>query len=85
MKKDYMKPEGKVVAMSIRENIAASEGTSGDTYKIHYTIDAVTGVKYIQGGDVPATNTGNAAFDSFYDMVKTYLYPDRIPANCTAD
>jgi hypothetical protein len=76
MKKDYMKPEGKVVAMSIRENIASSEGSSGDTFKIQYTVDLTSGTKYIQGSDVPATKTGNDAFDSFYDMVQTYLKPE---------
>jgi hypothetical protein len=82
MKKDYMKPEGKVVAMSVRENIASSEGSSSDTYQIHYTWGAVPGVKYIQGSDVPATSTGNKSFDSFYDMVKTYLHD---LGNCRAD
>jgi hypothetical protein len=74
MKKDYMKPEGKVVAMSVRENIASSEGSSSDTYKIQYTWGEVPGVRYIQGSNYPATDTNNEAFDSFYDMVKTYLY-----------
>ena len=82
MKKDYMKPEGKVVAMSVRENIASSEGSSSDTYQIHYTWGAVPGVKYIQASDIPATSTGNKAFDSFYDMVKTYLHD---LGNCRAD
>jgi hypothetical protein len=81
MKKDYMKPEGKVVAMSVRENIASSEGSSGDNFKVHYTLDLASGVKYIQGSDVPATNTGNKDFDSFYDMVKTYMYGGKL-ANC---
>ena len=36
MKKDYMKPEGKVVAMSVRENIATSEGSAFDDVKVHY-------------------------------------------------
>jgi hypothetical protein len=81
MKKDYMKPEGKVVAMSIRENIASSEGSSGDNFQVHYTLDLDSGVKYIQGSNVPATNTGNKDFDSFYDMVKTYMYGGKL-ANC---
>jgi hypothetical protein len=74
MKKDYMKPEGKVVAMSVRENIASSEGSSSDTYKIQYTWGEVPGVRYIQGSNYPATDTKNESFDSFYDMVKTYLH-----------
>lgn len=82
MKKNYMKPEGKVVAMSIRENIASSEGSIGDTYKVHYNIDNVTGVKYIQGSKVVASDTNNKSFDVFYDMVKTYLH--NLP-NCRAD
>ena len=82
MKKDYMKPEGKVVAMSVRENIASSEGTSSGNYKVHYTWGEVPGVKYIQGSNVPATSTGNKSFDSFYDMVKTYMHN---LGNCRAD
>lgn len=84
MKKDYMKPEGKIVAMSIQENIASSESTTGDTYGIHYTI-GVDGTRFIQGSDVAATNTGNAKFDRFYDLVKTYLYPEKNLANCRFD
>ena len=74
MKKNYMKPEGKVVAMSVRENIASSEGSLQDTYKVHYSVDVVTGVKYIQGSNVAASDTNNKSFDIFYDMVKTYLH-----------
>ena len=82
MKKNYMKPEGKVVAMSVRENIASSEGSLNDTYKVHYNIDNATGVKYIQGSSVVASDTNNKSFDIFYDMVKTYLH--NLP-NCRAD
>ena len=82
MKKDYMKPEGKVVAMSVRENIATSEGTAFDDVKVHYTLNVTDGTKYIQGSDKPATNTGNTSFDVFYDMVKTYLYN---LANCRVE
>lgn len=84
MKKDYMKPEGQVVTMSIQENIASSESLTGDTFGIHYTV-GTDGVKYIQGGSIAATNTGNEKFDRFYDMVKSYLYPDKIPAACRFD
>lgn len=82
MKKDYMKPEGKVVAMSVRENIATSEGTASDDVKVHYTLNATDGTKYIQGSDIPATSTGNTSFDVFYDMVKTYLHN---LANCRVE
>lgn len=82
MKKDYMKPEGKVVAMSVRENIATSEGSAFDDVKVHYTLNATDGTKYIQGSDIPATSTGNTSFDVFYDMVKTYLYN---LANCRVE
>lgn len=75
MKKDYMKPEGKVVAMSVRENIASSTGVTGDTYKVHYIVNPVTGEKFIQGNTVPAADTKNEAFNRFYDMVQIYLNP----------
>lgn len=82
MKKNYMKPEGKVVAMSVRENIASSGGSLSDTYKVHYNVDNATGVKYIQGSSVVASDTNNKSFDVFYDMVKTYLHN---LSNCRAD
>ena len=81
MKKDYMKPEGKVVAMSVRENIASSTGSTGDTYKVYYSVNPATGEKFIQGSDVPATVTNNEAFNSFYDMVQIYLNREKL-GNC---
>jgi hypothetical protein len=81
MKKDYMKPEGKVVAVSVRENIASSEGSSGDVYGVYYTPSEDGLQQFIQGSDTPATNTGNKYFDSFYDMVKTYMNGGKL-ANC---
>ena len=72
MKKDYMKPEGKVVAMNLNENIAISG--SADTYSMTYRLgeDGVT--KYIYTSDQVACNTGNDRFDRFYDLVASYIY-----------
>ena len=73
MKKDYMKPEGKVVAMNLNENIAASFG-SADAYGMRYRFgeDGVT--KYIYTSDVVACDTGNDRFDRFYDLVASYIH-----------
>lgn len=73
MKKDYMKPEAKVVAMNLNENIATSLGGS-DTYGMRYRLgdDGVT--KYIYTSDIAAQDTGNDRFDRFYDLVASYLY-----------
>jgi hypothetical protein len=77
MKKIYVKPEAFSVAFAVNENIA----TSGDIS----TTDSSDGfVKYIQNGDncnKLLSNTGNKDFDSFYDMVKTYMYGGKL-ANC---
>jgi hypothetical protein len=72
MKKDYMKPEGKVITMNLNENIATSG--SFDTYGMKYRPgeDGVT--KYIYTSDVVACNTGNDRFDRFYDLVASYFY-----------
>jgi hypothetical protein len=67
--------------VSVRENIASSEGSSGDVYKVYYTYSEDRSQKFIQTSDVLATSTNNEYFNSFYDMVKTYMYLDKL-ANC---
>lgn len=81
MKKDYMKPEGKVVAMNLNENIATSG--SSDTYGMRYRFgeDGVT--KFIYTSEIVASATGNDRFDRFYDLVASYIYG--IDPNCRFD
>lgn len=82
MKKTYLKPEGKVVTMSIQENIASSMSMTNDAYGIAYTFGADGTTKYIMGSSVEATNTNNENFNRFYDLVKSFLYAELVPANC---
>lgn len=84
MKKDYMKPQGKVVAMQVNENIAISIDkpmTSMD-YRVNYVV--VDGVRYIQGvQDYPAASTGDEKMDRFYDFLISYIKD--LPSNCRFD
>ena len=81
MKKDYMKPQGKIVAMQVNENIAISLDkpmTSMD-YGVSYVV--VGGTRYIQGvQEYPAANTGDDKADRFYDFLISYL--KNLPSNC---
>ena len=81
MKKDYMKPQGKIVAMQVNENIAISLDVP-DTfldYGVSYVV--VNGVRYIQGvQDYPAHDTGDEKVDRFYDFLISYI--NNLPSNC---
>ncbi len=84
MKKDYMKPEGKVVALRMNENISVS-GVPGanDAFGIHYTITD-DGVKYIYTStEWTASSTGDEKYDLFYDLIISYLH--NIDPNCRFD
>ncbi len=77
MKHAYIKPAGKVMTMRLRENIAASAGGSGtggggNTYGVTYRQEGDT--IYISTGTYVASSTGSATFDSFYDLVTSYVY-----------
>ncbi len=77
MKQDYVKPAAGVLVMRLKENIAASAGGSGigggsSLYGITYRQEGDT--VYISTGTYVASSTGNATFDSFYDLVTSYVY-----------
>ncbi len=77
MKQTYIKPAGRVMAMRLCENIAASAGGSGESgggnlYGITYRQEGDT--VYISTGTYVASSTGSATFDSFYDLVTSYVY-----------
>ena len=81
MKKDYMKPQGNVVAMQVNENIALSidKPTSSLNYGVNYVV--IGDKRYIQGEVAyEASNTGDEKYDRFYDLIITYLH--NLPSNC---
>ena len=81
MKKDYMKPEGNVVALLVNENISTS--ISSKPYESPYGIeyDIVGDSRYITGDpNYPATDTGNPEVDQFLDWVLSFMH--NLPANC---
>lgn len=74
MKKDYMKPEGKVVTLRMNENISTSgdSGVAGDTFGMSYI---VAGDKtYIYTSSFEASNTGDDKYDRFYDLIISYIH-----------
>ena len=83
MKKDYLKPEGKVVALRMNENISSSGGFAlGDKFGIHYTV--IGDKKYIFGDtSVETSNTGDEKYDRFYDLILSYLH--NVDPNCRFD
>jgi hypothetical protein len=77
MKKEYMTPAARVIAMSVNENIATSrpfgDGPSGNndvTY--NYSMDGTT--KYIAFSEVQASTTGNDAFDKYMDKLLMFTH-----------
>jgi hypothetical protein len=83
MKKNYIKPEGSVVAMCMNENISASfHNPVGDRFGIHYTVEGDN--KYIFGDtSVPASNTGDSKYDHFYNLILVFIH--NIDSNCLFD
>ena len=83
MKKNYMKPEGAVVAMCMNENISASSrGPVSDRFGIHYTV--VGDNRYIFGDtSVPASNTGDDKYDHFYNLILVFIH--NVDTNCLFD
>lgn len=82
MKKDYLKPEGKVVAMRMNENISASGFPVNDVFGIRYTIDGDN--KYIFGDTrFTASDTKNERYDRFYDLLLIFIH--NINPNCVFD
>ncbi len=77
MKQDYLRPVGRLVAMGVRENIAASGGLPGgpgvsNSYGVTYRQEGDT--LYISNSAYTASSTGSNSFDSFYDLVTSYVY-----------
>lgn len=75
MKKDYMKPQGNVVAIQVNENVATSgqEHTTEVSSGVQYAIIGTQA--YIMGNtDYARTSTGDEKLDRFYDLILTYLH-----------
>lgn len=74
MKKDYMKPEANEVVMKVSENIARSAyiGTANDSFGIYYRPEGDD--QYIATTQVKRSNTGNADFDMFADLMKAFAH-----------
>ncbi len=77
MKQAYIKPAGHLLTMHLRENIAASAGEGefgggSSLYGVTYRQEGDT--VYISTGTHVASSTGSTTFDSFYDLVTSYVY-----------
>lgn len=86
MKKNYMKPEGRVVAVSVNENIASSESMSEFLlgYKIIYNY--VEGHRYISLNDMadgtdPMESSGYSDYNVFKDILLAIKNWDSV-GNC---
>jgi hypothetical protein len=81
MKKDYMKPEGSVVAIQMNENVAAS--ANGSTPQVSFIVQySIVGeTRYIQDStEYVAADLGNETLNRFYDMLIAYI--NGLDANC---
>ena len=82
MRKNYMKPEGKVVALRMNENISASgEPAFRDSFGITYNV--VGDTKYIYTSTtVQATSSTDDRFNAFYDLILSFIHD---LSNCRFD
>ena len=81
MKKVYMNPKGKVVALHVNENISSSRNifeTESDPYGIKYMV--VGDKKFIQTSDHEACSLGDEAYNRFFDLIVCALYD--LDPNC---
>jgi hypothetical protein len=73
MKKDYMKPEGAVVAICVNENISTSRGGSLDAFLVHYGKDS-EGKRVIHDSNVPACEVGTEDQRRIIDLLNCMAY-----------
>ena len=75
MKKNYVKPEGNVVALRANENIALSVGLT-DGSRVSGSIETlpVNGKYYISGNlNLEAADTGDPAVDAVINAINAFL------------
>ena len=75
MKKNYVKPEGSVVALRTNENIALSVGLT-DGSRVSGSIETVlvNGKYYISGNlNLEAADTGDTAVDAVINAINAFL------------
>lgn len=83
MKKIYMKPDGKVVALRVNENISTSGKPVGEVpFGVKYNV-AADGTNYIYTSTTPSVSTNDESFNAFYDLIISYLY--QLDPNCRFD
>ena len=84
MGKTYMRPEGKVVALCMNENISVSRGENiffNDAFGLSYRMQGETAYIY-NSTTVKATEVGDDRYKAFYDLLLTYVYD---LSNCRFD
>jgi hypothetical protein len=81
MKKDYMKPEGVVVAICVNENISTSRCGSEDAFLVHYGKDS-EGKRVINDSNVPACEVGTEDQRRIIDLLNCMAYG---LSNCCED
>ncbi len=78
MKKEYVRPAGRVLPLRLSEPVAASSGelgpgvAGGNSYGITYRWEGDS--LFISNSTHIASSTGSATFDAFYDLVTSYVY-----------
>ncbi len=73
MKKDYMKPEGAVVAICVNENISTSRGGTEDAFLVHYGENS-EGKRVIFDSNVPACEIGTEDQRRLIDLLNSFAY-----------
>lgn len=75
MKKNYMKPEGNVVALRANENIALSVGlTDGSRVSGTIVVEPIDGKYYISGNlNLEAADTGDPAVDAVINAINAFI------------
>jgi hypothetical protein len=81
MKKDYMKPEGAVVAICVNENISTSRGGTADAFLVSYGKNS-EGKRVINDSNVPACEVGTEDQRRIIDLLNCMAYG---LSNCCED
>lgn len=81
MKKVYMNPEGKVVALHVNENISSSGNVfESESHGFGMTYTIIGDKKFIYTSDHEACTLGDEDYNRFFDLVVSFLYD--LDPNC---